>query len=277
MIDRACSKYSASGPPATLSARRQVGLWDLKEKSWTQVARGSEITWAPDSAAVLWVNPSGKELSEILRAQLEEGSVFVGIEGLTPAFHDALVAPATFVPAGARWLVIDPDAGRRAIQDAWIDAETRYAERRAAQGTKDRALAYPPAAHYLTADEALTGERRVLLPTLELVDEEGTRLRAELDDLRVLKQELDHARTFGDTEHVTPLLAAMKQWNQLGLRVAIACDSQSRTDRLQGVLAARGVVVRAATAGERPTREVGITLVPGAPTRSFASPKKVRA
>ena len=36
------------------------------------------------------------------------------------------------------------------------------------------------------------------------------------------------------------------------MRVAIACDSQSRTDRLFGVLAARGVEVRLAAPGERP-------------------------
>ncbi|MGH9885969.1 MAG: hypothetical protein ACREBE_10595, partial [bacterium] len=39
--------------------------------------------------------------------QLEGGEIFVGIEALTPAFHDELVAPAAYVAAHpeARWLV----------------------------------------------------------------------------------------------------------------------------------------------------------------------------
>ena len=215
--------------------------------------------------------------------QLEQGEVFVGIEGFTPAFHDELVGPEAFVPAGARWLIVDPDACRRAVSDLWKDAELRFAERRAgatnvtaghaAAVERHAALAFPPDRHLVSELGAFASPRRVELPTLEVHGEtDATKLRVEIDSLRTLRQELDHARTFGDTEHVTPLLAAMKQWTQLGLRIAIACDSQSRTDRLQGVLAARGVPVRTGVAGERPTREPGITLVQGTPAHSFASP-----
>ena len=63
--------------------------------------------------------------------QLEQGEVFVGIEGLTPAFHDRLATPASYVPADARWLVIDPAACRRVIGDLWQDAEARYTTRSA--------------------------------------------------------------------------------------------------------------------------------------------------
>src|SRR5262249_6680156 len=68
--------------------------------------------------------------------RLEEGEVFVGIEGLTPAFHDELVAPAAYLAAldaKARWLIVDPEACRRAVDDAWADAESRRAEK---QGSK---------------------------------------------------------------------------------------------------------------------------------------------
>src|SRR5213075_1623309 len=115
---------------------------------------------------------------------------------------DAIATPAAFVPGDARWLIVDPDACRRAIRDAWADAEARYPQ----HGPKE--LAYPPDRHLVDADTALAGPRRILLPTLEVHDHaDATRLRVELDDLRVLRQELDHARTFGDTEHVQPLLA----------------------------------------------------------------------
>ncbi|MBL0217838.1 MAG: transcription-repair coupling factor [Myxococcales bacterium] len=193
--------------------------------------------------------------------QLETGGVFVGIEGLTPAFHDELVAPAAYFPPEARWLVIDPDACRRTITEAWTDAEARFPLRRAADGSKDRALSYPPEAHLLPAETAgpFTAPRRIELPILELHDQPGTKVRVEVDDLHVLVQRLEHARTFGDTEHIAPLVAAIQGWTRDGMRVVIACDSQSRIDRLEGVLGARGVL------------RDGVTLVSGAPAHGFAS------
>src|SRR5204863_390117 len=98
-----------------------------------------------------------------------------------------------------------------------------------------------------------------------------SRMRVEVDDLRVLRTELDHARTFGDIEHAQPLVAAIERWRGDGLRVAIACDSQSRSDRLFGVLAARGVEVRLAAPGERPGAVDGVALIAGAPAHGFAS------
>ncbi|HEY0989611.1 MAG TPA: transcription-repair coupling factor, partial [Kofleriaceae bacterium] len=206
--------------------------------------------------------------------QLEGGEIFVGIEGLTPAFHDELVAPAAYIAAlgePARWLIVDPEACRRAVGDAWADAEARHAEK---QGGKQ--LTYPPERHLAAADQigAFSAPRRIELPALELHDSsEAIRLRVAVDDLRVLRQLLDHARTFGDTEHAAPLVEALTRWRADGLRVAIACDSQSRSDRLFGVLAARGIDVRLAAPGERPGSVDGVTLVAGAPSHSFASPR----
>ncbi|HEX5063384.1 MAG TPA: DEAD/DEAH box helicase, partial [Kofleriaceae bacterium] len=135
-------------------------------------------------------------------------------------------------------------------------------------------LAFAPDRHLVTDLAAFTSARRVELPTLEVHGEtDAEKLRVDVDPLRVLRQELDHARTFGDTEHVTPLLTALKKWGALGMRVAIASDSQSRTDRLLGVLTARDVAVRTAAAGEQPMAQPGVTLVPGTPAHSFASTK----
>ncbi|HUS31691.1 MAG TPA: CarD family transcriptional regulator, partial [Kofleriaceae bacterium] len=198
--------------------------------------------------------------------QLEAGDAFVGIEGLTPAFHDELVAPETYVPADARWLVVDPDACRRVISDLWKDEEARYEQR------DQKQLAFVPARHFVEELGAFSAPLRIELSSLEVHgDSDATKLRVEVDNLRVLRQQLDHARTFGDTEHVAPLLDALKKWKDL--RVAIACDSQSRVDRLHGVLEARGISVRIATAGEAPLATSGVTLIPGAPTHSFASPR----
>ncbi len=200
--------------------------------------------------------------------QLESGALYVGIEALTPAFHDRLVPIADYVPRDARWLVVDPDACRRAVSDAWADAEARF-------NTRDqKALAYPPAAHFATAAEcgAFTAPRRVELPTLELnAVSADVVLRVEPDDLRGLRQQLEHARTFGDQEHVQPLVDAIATWRKRDLRIAIACDSQSRVDRLLGVLEARKLDVRLAAPGEAPGESPGITLVTGAPAHGFAS------
>jgi dipeptidyl aminopeptidase/acylaminoacyl peptidase len=46
-------------------ARRQVGIWSLKKKSWTQIGSGSLIAFTPDGSAVTWVSPTGKDLAEI--------------------------------------------------------------------------------------------------------------------------------------------------------------------------------------------------------------------
>ncbi|HEY1552237.1 MAG TPA: DEAD/DEAH box helicase, partial [Kofleriaceae bacterium] len=195
--------------------------------------------------------------------QLEGGGVFVGIEGLLPAFHDELVAPNAYFPADTRWLIVDPDACRRALSDALADADARYGARAHGQ-----LLAFAPDVHF--ARELALPVRRVELPTLELLapaggaageaganngEADATKLRLDVDDLRVLRQELDHARTFGDTEHVAPLLAAIAKWK--GVAVTIALDSQSRIDRLTGVLEQRGIT--------------NIHIISGTPAHAFAS------
>ncbi|MFN0250495.1 MAG: transcription-repair coupling factor [Kofleriaceae bacterium] len=248
----------------TLRTIDRVELHPVRETINTG-ARDTKTRIRAHADEILFPTKATRRLIERLAA----GEVFVGIEGLTPAFHDEMVAPATYVPAGARWIVVDPDACRRAITDAWTDGEARHAERASHNSDKDRALTYPPAAHFVGAEEALGGSgtdagaldaqrHTVLLPTLELVDAPGTKQRVAIDDLRVLKQQLDHARTFGDVEHAAPLVIAIQAWKRDGLRVVIACDSPSRMERLQGVLAARGVLDQ-------------LELVSGTPIGSFAS------
>ncbi len=187
--------------------------------------------------------------------QLETGSVFVGIEGLVPAFHDTLVSPVEYLPPDARWLIVDPEACKRAVVDLLADADLRWTNR-----TSIKELAYPPDRHFVRELAPLSSPRRIELSSLEVTgDSDATRLRVDVDDLHVLRQELDHARTFGDTEHVTPLLTALKKWRAEGVAVTIALDSQSRIDRLAGVLEARGVT--------------DVKLVAGTPAHAFAAPR----
>src|SRR6201999_336206 len=158
--------------------------------------------------------------------QLETGSGFVGIEGLVAAFPDELVSPAAYMPADARWLIVNTELAKRAVTDLLADADLRWANR-----SNMKELAYPPDRHFARELAPLTSPRRIELSSLEVTgDSDATRIRVDVDDLRVLRQELDHARTFGDTEHVTPLLTALKRWRAEGVAVTIALDSQSRID-----------------------------------------------
>src|SRR3569623_632922 len=185
--------------------------------------------------------------------QLETGCVVVGIEGLVPAVHDELVAPTAYLPADARWLIVNTELAKRAVTDLLADADLRWANR-----SNMKELAYPPDRHFTREPLPLASPRRIELSSLEVTGEtDATRIRVDIDDLRVLRQELDHARTFGDTEHVTPLLAALKRWRADGVAVTLALDSQSRIDRLDGVLAQRGVA--------------DVRLVAGTPAQAFAS------
>jgi transcription-repair coupling factor (superfamily II helicase) len=191
--------------------------------------------------------------------QLENGEVFIGIEGLTPAFHDTLVAPESYFPDDARWLLVDPDACRRTISDLWQDAEARYGER-----NQNKDLAFPPARHYVESLAAFSSRKRIELPTLEVAGgSDAEKLRVDIDPLAALRQQLEHARTFGDTEHVGPLIQALERWHEIGVVPTIVCDSQNRIDRLQGVLAARGVV--------------NVHIVAGVLSHSFASVKDALA
>ena len=119
--------------------------------------------------------------------QLETGSVFVGIEGLVPAFHDELVSPAAYMPADARWLIVNTELAKRAVADLLADADLRWANR-----SNMKELAYPPDRHF--ARERAARRRRAGSSCRSLeVTEDSTRpgSASTVDDLRVLRQELD--------------------------------------------------------------------------------------
>ena len=78
------------------------------------------------------------------------GELTVGLEALLPAFHDELESPLAYLPADATWLVVDPDACRRAVDDAWHDARLGFDAR-----TVARAVAYPPADLLVPPDELM--------------------------------------------------------------------------------------------------------------------------
>src|SRR3569832_1024147 len=88
--------------------------------------------------------------------QLETGSVFVGIEGLVPALHDELVAPTAYLPADARWLIVNTELAKRAVTDLLADADLRWANR-----SNMKELAYPPDRHFTREPLPLESQSRI--------------------------------------------------------------------------------------------------------------------
>ena len=187
------------------------------------------ILTAADTAA----HPS--KATRRLLESLHEGLDVAGAEALLPAFYDELVPLWSHLPPKARWLIFDPDAVVREVEDELENAQTRYNDRLSAHQ-----IAFPPQAHYSTLAE-LTAElespRRIHLARLELWDQKPKRgIRFEVDGNEELRQRLTRARSQGAGELLAPLANAITRWTSDDWRVAIACDSSTRADRLQGLL-----------------------------------------
>jgi hypothetical protein len=53
--------------------RRQVGIYSIKKKVWTELAQGKQIDWAPDGASVYWLDAAGKDFGRIAREPVVAG------------------------------------------------------------------------------------------------------------------------------------------------------------------------------------------------------------
>lgn len=189
-----------------------------------------------------------------LLEQLDSGEEFIGIETLTPAFHDRMDPIWSYLdhgPADAAlcWLIIDPDEVMRAATGELDSAQERYQERLA--GGK---LAFPPETHYVSADElgAMLGTRahRIEARTLEVYTgaetpaPTGSVLHFSIDDNRILRSELERARRQSADELLAPLIAALGRWRRDEWRVAIAAGSPTQAHKLQSLLADYGCLAR---------------------------------
>jgi transcription-repair coupling factor (superfamily II helicase) len=216
--------------------------------------------------ALVFPSRSTRQLIE----QLEAGTIVVGLEGLLPAFHDTLDAPAAYVGDAATWIVVDPDAVRRAADDLWEDAEARFGERRATGR-----FAFPPDAHLVPPTDlaAMLARpvRRIAMPVLQTIatGAETTELRVAVDDQIALRRDLERARLAGGDEVADVLVAALRRWHADGLAIAIGCDGASRLDRVDGLLAGRDIPVHRGALAGRATSAV--TLVSGEPSRGFTA------
>jgi transcription-repair coupling factor (superfamily II helicase) len=210
--------------------------------------------------------------------QLEgERADFVGIETLTPAFHDRMAPPWALVGPEAPWVVVDPDAVVGAARAEREDAARRHDERERAQ-----LLSLPVDDHYADLAELeatlLAPRRRLHLPSLELAGDPRAAgavvLRAEVDGLRGLAADLERARSADAPGH--PLVRFVTGALADGHRVVIVCDAASRAERIAGLLAHHDLPVHPPAPDGAPgllDAPAGrVTLVPGGLSAGFASP-----
>ena len=206
----------------------------------------ARVLEAADAAA----QPSS--VTRRLLEQLEAGEDPVGIECLTPAFHAAMVPAWDYLPRGpeAVWLVLDPDAVRRAATDELEDAENRHAERLA-----DHRISFAPGEFYVELaelDAALAASpRHIEARALEIHGQGGdaTVLHFSHDTGQTLRAELERARRQKADHLMEPLVSQLGRWQDDGWRVAIACAAAGRAERLAALLAACGVATTSSDGG----------------------------
>jgi transcription-repair coupling factor (superfamily II helicase) len=215
-----------------------------------------------------------KATRRLLEQLDEEGADFVGIETLTPAFHDQMSPAWTLVPETARWVVVDPDAVISAASAELEDAAERHDERESAQ-----LLTLPVDQHYASAAELdaalLAPHHRLALPTLEIHADprlDGAEvLRVGVDPLQQLAAELERHRV-ADHEVAAPVARHVLQALADGHRVAIVCDATARADRIAGLLEHHHLKVRRDAGSPLDVADGQLAVVLGVLTAGFASP-----
>ena len=243
----------------------QRGLRDVSEVHIMPVRPTVATRDADVRARILEAADAAAHPSSATRRVIErvaEGEEFVGIDTLTPAFHARMVPLWEALPGDAMWLVLHPDGCTRAVIDELEVAADRYQAR-----LGEHLLAFPVEAHY-ASHEAFAGAlarspRRIEVRDVEMHDPSGRAppsLRFEVDAHAALRAELERARTKRSDEPMSPLCGAVSAWREGGYRVAVACESSSRGERIAALLTQCG------HAPHTPERAPPIdALEPGAP------------
>jgi transcription-repair coupling factor (superfamily II helicase) len=191
---------------------------------------GKEAAKAAVRDAAERVNRPTSRVREVLEA-IDQGTPFFGLEALLPGFHPGgLGTLLDYVPRGAA-VYVDDAAG---VEEALQDLETELA-REHDGAVKRQELAFPPAAHFLPAAEAL--QRAFALPTVRrhrvwLGTEEP--IRFSFVETAGLRSEIEAAH--GDDGALAPLTRRLDDWRRRGLAAVIACGTPSASERLRRLL-----------------------------------------
>ena len=74
-------------------SKRETGIWDVREKTWTRTGEGCQINWFPRGSEVYWVHPTGNGGSRVLR---------MPVTGSKAAKSDADLDALTFIDIPGR-------------------------------------------------------------------------------------------------------------------------------------------------------------------------------
>ena len=74
-------------------SKRETGIWDLEEKTWTRTGDGCQINWTPDGQAVYWVHPTGNGGSRVFK---------MAVKGASPVEPDVSDDQRTFIDLPGR-------------------------------------------------------------------------------------------------------------------------------------------------------------------------------
>jgi transcription-repair coupling factor (superfamily II helicase) len=223
----------------TLRPVREVMIHPVRE---TVVTGGSDLRARVLQAADEASHPSRS--TRALLDELETGREFFGIEALTPAFHERLDPLASYLPADALYVVVDPEAMERQLADEDRQSEDGYRSRLA-----EGRLTFSPAAFFVGAEELgreLAAHVRLEVPIGERPD--AAAVRCALETNHDLVAELTRARSDRSEETVRVLAARLRRWGEEGRAVVVAAGGVSQVDRLEALL--KGHTLRPAVVRE---------------------------
>ena len=53
--------------------KRETGIWNLDDKTWTKTGLGCQINWMPDTTSIFWVHPTGNGGSQVFKMPVTNG------------------------------------------------------------------------------------------------------------------------------------------------------------------------------------------------------------
>jgi transcription-repair coupling factor (superfamily II helicase) len=245
--------------------------------STLSIAPVREVLFRPSAkrAAVAAVREAGDRVNRptaqtrALVDSIEGEEHVLGLESLLPAFYEeGLGTLFDHLPEDAVVLLDDPVSVERTLQELTDDLEREYA---AALDRGD--IAFPPAAHFLPAEEleaALAAAPVVELHRLWLGGVEEAPTTSAQESTAALRQEIAQAQDGGAP--LAPLLRRLDELREAGISAVVACASPGQADKICRLRDARGRGTQVHPAAAPPLAPTGETAAPETEPLEPASP-----
>ncbi|HET9594583.1 MAG TPA: transcription-repair coupling factor, partial [Anaeromyxobacteraceae bacterium] len=242
-----CRAFDAESQ-RTLGDVAEVVLAPAREALFTDA--GKEAAKAAVRDAAEKIDRPTSRVREVLDA-IDAGAPFFGMEALLPGFHlGGLSTLLDYLPEATTVWIDGAEPVETALADLWAELGREHG---AVLARDD--LALPPAAHFLSPEEAaalLAQRRRVRRHAVWLGTAEPVRFGfAETAGLR---GEIQGAH--GDEGALAPLTRRLEDWRKRGVTAVVACGSRAAVDRLRRLLEDRRYASRFHEGGLRAPRDL---------------------